>query len=123
MRKILLEMLCLLVLSSFVACNNSTEMKGDFDNAKPVTEVVNNITVTDEAPKVTTFSSKELILSTKSEDGSIVINITAIEDNSYNKIEKISVVENGVTINTINNVIGYYNDIYTLCPNTLKECL
>jgi len=111
MRKMLMGIFCILVMSSFIACNNITKAKDNTNNVKSDTEVVNNITVTVKAPKVTIFNSDEQLFSTKSKDGSIAININTTKDNYENKIKEISIINNSVTLNTINNIIGYYDDV------------
>lgn len=111
MKKIIVGILCLMMLSSFIACSKTTEMIDDTDNALPVTEADNTITVTTEASKVTITNTKEQNFSTESEDGSIIIQITTIDDNFHNMIEEISIIKDGVTLTTINYVIGYYDDV------------
>jgi hypothetical protein len=73
--------------------------------------VGNNTTVTTEAPEVTIFNSDEQIFSTKSEDESIVVNVTTTKDNNEKMIKEITIVNKSVTLNSINNVIGYYDDV------------
>ncbi len=108
MRKILFGIVYILMICSFMSCNKIREMKDNTDSVESDTEGINSIAVTAEAPII---KSDEQIFSTKSEDESIVINIITTKDNYENKIKEISVVNNGVTLNTINNIIGYYDDV------------
>ena len=108
MRKMLFGIACILMTCSFISCNKITEMKVDTVSVKSVNEVANSIAVADEVPNV---KSGEQIFSTKSDDESIAINITTTKDNYENIIKEISVINNSVTLNTIDNIIGYYDNV------------
>lgn len=79
MKRTLLIIIFILGIYFLVACNKSKESEANTDNIKSPTEVINN-TVTTEESSVITLTSDEQIYSTKSEDGSIVINVATYED-------------------------------------------
>lgn len=89
MKKLLMKnlCLCLLVICSFVSCDNSTELKNDTENKKSVTEVVNSISVTAEYLEVTISNSEKQIFTTKSEDGNFkyIISENIIKDLQENE--------------------------------------
>ncbi|HKM34442.1 MAG TPA: hypothetical protein VJY54_06840 [Lachnospiraceae bacterium] len=111
MRRMLIGIFCLLMMCSLIACSDITKTEDSIDHIQSDTKEVNTISVTTEAPKDTTINSDGQTFSTKSENGSIFINITTTKDNHHDIIKEIFVVNNSVTLNTISNIIGYYDNV------------
>lgn len=111
MRRMLIRIFSLLMMCFLIACSDITKTEEIIDPIQLDTEEVNTISVPTKAPKETILNGDENTFSTKSEDGSIVINVTTTRDNYHDIIEEIFVVNNNVTLNTISNIIGYYDNV------------
>lgn len=111
MKKIIIGIVCLIVISSFMACHKITKSEDGIDNTTPGIEEKDNISDDAEEPKVTASISDEQIFTVKSEDESIIIDVTTINDMYENRIKEISIINNGVTLNTIDTIIGYYDGV------------
>jgi hypothetical protein len=137
----------ILIAFSLTGCSNNTENNNDINNDKIAKEALNNANdnITEEATEEsnatnntteevtadasnnvtegisngTNTDSEEQIFSTQSEDGSILINVTTSKYISENKIKEISVIVNGVTLNTIDSIVGYFDNITLDAPTSL----
>jgi len=105
---VIITILVLIVLALCFLTNPVEKLP--LNNSKVDTNISNN-GMQVEPTKVPKSNSNEQLFSTKSKDGSIIINTTTTKENNQNKIKEISVIVNGVTLYTDNHIVGYYDDI------------